>query len=417
MAFVASGAAVQNHGDGMSRARPLKVGILTTDNRFHFKEYHQPEPSFGTAVAALLQGLAQFPSEIEGHVISATQEPLASPARLASNIYYHSLLVPKLGWLRTAYQGCIRAVRVKVRKLGLDLVHGQGTERDCAIEAVFSGRPNLLTLHGNMRAVARALHAPLFSYHGFHSFLESFALRRTGMVFCNSSYTESLVRPLNSRVVSMPNPVREIFFSPLPSTTRPPDRELRLLMVGLVCSYKQPLEVLRTLRRWREQGAPRFQCRWVGALSGETEYVRSFVAELEAAKNAGWADHVTSVDERELRDLMDASDVLVHVPKEEAFGLVVAEAMVRGLRVVGARTGGIPDFAKLYPGIVLVDPHEPTEWRQGLEAALRMGSTPIARENWNFLKFHPREVAQQHIRYYLEGWLPRGSPSSTLASR
>ena len=396
----------------MSRSRPLKVGILTTDNRFHFKEYQKPEPSFGTAVAALFQGLAQFPSEIEVHVISATQQPLASPARLASNIYYHSLLVPKLGWLRTAYQGCIRAVRAKVRELDLDLVHGQGTERDCAMEAVFSGRPNLLTIHGNMRAVAQAIRAPWLSYHWFHAWLESFAIRRTDAVFCNSTYTESLVRPLNSRVFSMPNPVREIFFSPLP-----PDPQLRLLVVGLICSYKQPLEVLRALRRWREQGAPRFQCRWVGALSGETEYVRSFAAELEAAKNAGWADHLVSVDEKELRDLMDASDVLVHVPKEEAFGLVVAEAMVRGLKVVGARAGGIPDFARLYPGIVLVDPHKPNEWSQGLEAALRTGPIRIAREDWNFLKFHPREVAQQHIRHYLELSRRRESPPSTLPPR
>jgi len=401
----------------MSRSRPLKVGILTTDNRFHFKEYQKPEPSFGTAVAALFQGLAQFPSEIEVHVISATQEPLASPVRLASNIYYHSLLVPKLGWLRTAYQGCIRAVRAKVRELDLDLVHGQGTERDCAVEAVFSGRPNLLTLHGNMRAVARALHAPPFSYHWFHALLESFAVRRTGMVFCNSFYTESLVRPLNSRVVLMPNPVREIFFSPLPATAPRPDPQLRLLVVGLICSYKQPLEVLRALRRWREQGAPRFQCRWIGALSGEMGYVRSFAAELEAAKNAGWADHLVSVDEKELRDLMDASDVLVHVPKEEAFGLVVAEAMVRGLKVVGARAGGIPDFAKLYPGIVLVDPHKPSEWSQGLESALRIGPTRIARQDWNFLKFHPREVAQQHIRHYHELSRRRESPPSTLPPR
>jgi len=384
----------------MSRSRPLKVGILTTDNRFHFKEYQKPEPSFGTAVAALFQGLAQFPSEIEVHVISATQQPLASPARLASNIYYHSLLVPKLGWLRTAYQGCIRAVRSKVRELDLDLVHGQGTERDCAMEAVFSGRPNLLTIHGNMRAVAQAIRAPWLSYHWFHAWLESFAIRRTDAVFCNSTYTESLVRPLNSRVFSMPNPVREIFFSPLPRTAPPPDPQLRLLVVGLICSYKQPLEVLRALRRWREQGAPRFQCRWVGALSGETEYVRSFAAELEAAKNAGWADHLVSVDEKELRDLMDASDVLVHVPKEEAFGLVVAEAMVRGLKVVGARAGGIPDFAKTYPGIFLVDPKSPEEWIHALTTITRSDSSRVSRETWNFMTYHPREIARRHLENY-----------------
>ena len=385
----------------MSSGSRLKVGILTTDNRFHFKEYDRPKPSFGTAVEALFSGFSHFHSELEIHVISATQEPLVSPARLAPNIHYHSLLVPKLGWLRTAYQGCIRAARTKVRELNLDLVHGQGTERDCAMEAVFSGRPNLLTLHGNMRAVARAMGAPRLSYHWFQAWLESFALRRTGAVFCNSSYTEEQVRPLNPRVISMPNPVREIFFSPPSPQVQNSQRPLQLLVVGLICSYKQPLEILRALRQWRDQGAPPFYCRWIGALSAEKEYVRSFIAEMEDAKTSGWADYATSVDEGELRDRMDASDVLLHVPKEEAFGLVVAEAMLRGMKVVGARAGGIPDFARIYPGLVLVDPRDPNDWICALAKSGGPNQSRIARESWNFMTYHPREVARRHLEHYL----------------
>jgi len=384
----------------MSPRQTLKVGILTTDSREHFHNYASPTPEFGTAVAALLQGLADFPEEIEAHVISATQKPLRSPSQLAENIFYHSLLVPKFGWLRTAYQGCIRAVRAKVKELNLNLVHGQGTERDCALEAVLSGRPNLLTLHGNMRAVARVIHAPPFSYHWFHSFLESWAIRRADRVFCNSAYTESWVRPLNPRVIAMPNPVRNIFFSPIFSDPARQAHEPLLLVVGLICSYKQPLEILRALREWRGQGGPAFRCLWVGALSGENDYVSSFRKEIEAAQAAGWADYRPSLPEGELRDVMDASDVLLHLPREEAFGLVVAEAMLRGLRVVASRVGGIPDFSKVYPGIILVDPHQPQDWRQALQSTLQQGPSRIPRENWSFRMFHPHEVAKQHIHHY-----------------
>ena len=38
----------------------MKVAILTTDSREHFKEYHSTVPYFGTAPEALLQGFARL---------------------------------------------------------------------------------------------------------------------------------------------------------------------------------------------------------------------------------------------------------------------------------------------------------------------------------------------------------------------
>ena len=54
---------------------------------------------------------------------------LASPEKIAPNIFYHSLLVPKIGWLRTGYQGCIRAVRKKLQEIQPDIVHSQGDRK------------------------------------------------------------------------------------------------------------------------------------------------------------------------------------------------------------------------------------------------------------------------------------------------
>ena len=138
---------------------------LTSDNRESFREYHKPIPWFGTAPDALLQGFAALPQDAEVHVVSCIQQPVSSPAKLADNIWFHSLHVPKLGWMRTGYQGCVRAVRRKLKELRPDIVHGQGTERDCAISAVFSGFPNVLTVHGNMNAIARLHHSPIGTFH------------------------------------------------------------------------------------------------------------------------------------------------------------------------------------------------------------------------------------------------------------
>jgi glycosyltransferase involved in cell wall biosynthesis len=355
---------------------------------------------FGPAIAAVLEGLSAFPGDVEVHVMSITQKPLAAPFQLAKNIFYHSLVVSKLGWLRTGYQGCIRAVRAKVKTLNLDLVHGEGTERDCALEAVFSGRPNLLTLHGNMRGVARALHARPFSYYWFQSWLEVLALRRTRLVLCNSSYTENWVRPLNHNVRRLPNAVRKSFFLDHRSPRAVAGEGLRFLVIGLISPYKQPLEILRMLLQWRIRGAPDFTCLWVGSFSGETNYIEEFAQEMARAQAAGWARHQPSMNEAELREAMDGSDVLLHIPKEEAFGLVVVEAMLRGMNIVAGRTGGIADFQQIYPGIQLVSPNAPEDWMKALSRFAQNRPRRIPRESWDAMRFHPKEIARHHLEAY-----------------
>src|SRR5882724_2245321 len=132
----------------------MRIAMLATDAREMLRSYHLREPIFGTAPEALMKGFATS-SDIQVHVISCTQQPMDSPEKLADNIWFHSLHVPKIGWLRTAYQGCIRAIRKKLREVSPDLVHSHGTERDCGLSAIFSGLPNVLTVHGNMRLIAK----------------------------------------------------------------------------------------------------------------------------------------------------------------------------------------------------------------------------------------------------------------------
>ena len=80
--------------------KPLRVAILTTDKRDHERDYADPIPCFGAAPEALLQGFAGLP-EVEILVVSCVHRPIFSPAKIAPNIFYHSLVVPKLGWMRT----------------------------------------------------------------------------------------------------------------------------------------------------------------------------------------------------------------------------------------------------------------------------------------------------------------------------
>jgi glycosyltransferase involved in cell wall biosynthesis len=94
---------------------------------------------------------------------------------------------------------------------------------------------------------------------------------------------------------------------------------------------------------------------------------------------------------------------MVHFPMEESFGLVVAEALARDLKLFGSRVGGIGDIAAGLPGAELfaVD-----DWR-GLTAAIAgwirsgfpraQGAAQVMRA-----RYHPEVIAKRHLEIYRE---------------
>ena len=286
----------------------MKIALLTTDNRELDRAYAETAPRFGAAPEALLQGLATVP-ELEAHVISCTQQTMQSPEKLADNIWFHSLHVPKVGWMRTLYQGCVRAVRRKLRDLQPDIVHGQGTERDCAVSAVFSGLPNVLTIHGNMRAVAKFFEARPGSFYWLAARLETLSLRRTAGVFCNSAYTENLVAPAARKTWRVPNALRRPFFETPPSAL--PNHLPVLLNVGVLSPYKRQGEILDMARRLWQRGF-RLELQFAGLVETKDRYGADFVQRLAEAEKTGYARHLGNLPTDKLMATMDSASALVH---------------------------------------------------------------------------------------------------------
>ena len=338
----------------------MRIAILTTDSREHYRDYLNPHPYFGTAPEALIQGLSRL-GELEVHVISCLQHPVQSPEKLAPQVWYHGLRVPKFGWLRSGYFGCIRAVRKKLAEVQPDLVHGQGTERDCGLSAVFSGRPNVITIHGNVAELARLFGARPGSYPWVMARLENFALPRANGVFCNSRYTEALVRPRAKCAWLVPNPLRAEFFRPIPEQTS--GRRPRLLNVGVISANKRQIELLEVAQRLRARGMD-FEFRFVGLAPASDRYAREF---LQRIRNAGaFVSHHGVKDTQGLVEEFDQAAALVHFSQVESFGLVVAEALARQLKVFAARSGGVVDIIE---GVEAVELFETTDFA-GLEDAV-----------------------------------------------
>jgi len=99
----------------------------------------------------------------------------------------------------------------------------------------------------------------------------------------------------------------------------------------------------------------------------------------------------------------DVASALIHVPSEETFGLVVAEALARNVKVFSFRVGGIVDIAGGFESAVLLNEGD---W-DGLKAALKewiqAGSPKPGNESVVMRQlYHPREIARRHLEIYRE---------------
>ena len=369
---------------------------LTTDNREPFREYHKTEPWFGTAPEALLQGFAQLPG-VKVHVVTCTQQPMQSPEKLAENIWFHSLHVPKLGWLKTGYQGCIRAVRRKMREIRPDLVHGQGTERDCSLSAVFSGHPNVLTIHGNMRLVAQVNQARPFTYNWLAARLESFTVPRAAGVVCITRYTREAVADQARRTWVLPNAVDASFFEVEPD----PDPAMNILCVGAITLRKNQNEFIRALDPLAAQRS--FRVTFLGGVSASDPYTQEF---LQLIQTRPWCQHAGFADRARLKEHLQRASLLVLPSLEDNCPMVVLEAMAASVPVVAAKVGGVPDLIE--EGITgwFCDPLDRDSMRAAVEQVLvdadgririRERAKAVALE-----RFHPRVIAQRHVELYRE---------------
>ena len=373
----------------------MRIVQLTTDNREHFKDYANPAPYFGTAPQALLDGFAELPGH-EVHVVSCVRQSVESPAKLAPNIFYHSLVVPKVGWMKTLYQGCIRAVRSKLREIRPDVVHGQGTERDCAICAVYSGFPNLVTIHGNQRLVADLHGARPFSFYWLNARLESFLLRRTGGVVCITRYTQDAVAGLARRTWLLPNAVDPSFFE---ANSRREDPAV-ILVVGYVCSRKNQNFFIRALDSLAAQHE--FRVVFLGHVPDDA-YGREF---SELVGNRAWCRHAGFADRTALREWFERATLVALPSLEDNCPMVVLEAMAARVPVIAARVGGVPDLVEHEVNGRMFDPLSAESIRNAVHRALsdRPASDAMAARARNDAesRFLPRRVAQAHVGIYEE---------------
>ena len=383
--------------DSYIRPHRMRIALVSIDSRQNERTYQETAPRFGTGVDSMIEAVTAMP-ELELHVLSCTQRPMQSPEKLAGNIWFHCLHVPKLGWMRTFYQGCVRSLRRKFREIRPDIVQGVGTEREGAISAAFSGFPNVVAIAGNMAELARLNRPRLGSYLWLAAWLENFILPRTDGVICNSRYSEQLVRPRAKKTWLIYPGLRGLFLQP---SSHIGPRDCALVIAGVISQRKRQLEMLDVAETLHRRGL-KFEFRFVGR-AAEAPYTKAFQERLKPMTAAGYARYLGTPSHTGMVEAFDAAAGMIHFPSEEAFGSVVAEGFARDLKFFGTRTGGIAEIAEGVPGAELF---EINDWAGLTDAVAGWikgghpgpdGAAAIMRQ-----RYHPEVYLRQHLRVYQE---------------
>jgi glycosyltransferase involved in cell wall biosynthesis len=199
----------------------------------------------------------------------------------------------------------------------------------------------------------------------------------------------------------VPNPVRQIFFSPCKPKDSLPSIPI-VLNIGEITPRKRQVEVLKLAARLRQRGAV-FRLDFVGDGQEQTAYGAQFRDLVSRAQQEGSARCLGLRTASQLVALMDQADGLIHFPKEEAFGLAVAEGLARNLKLFASRVGGIIDIVEGVEGAELFEPEDTGgmeeaifKWLAGKGSKIENGTKEMAR------RYHPRIIAQKHLEIYRE---------------
>jgi glycosyltransferase involved in cell wall biosynthesis len=315
---------------------PLKVAMLVVDGNdvrgSSMKSDTKPSPNVHPAIEALLQGLEGLDG-IEVHVLfgSLTPPSLIRPAQGA--VRYHSIPYRRLLGVLSGggFLGRFFSLRNYVRSHSFHLVHAQGSERESAWTAVFSGIPSVITLHGLMGEVVQMKGNRTLWHYWVAALLERLAIKRTDGVIAISPYALRVVLGITPRARFIPNAVRSEFY--LESREKKGDVPT-VLFVGNLTHVKRPDWFIGAVDALWKEGLS-FKARMLCMGNPKHPYFIEMVAmadRLPASRKIDLRYNVADVAAE-----LEQADILFAPSTWESMGIAVCEAMAKGLCVVGSR--------------------------------------------------------------------------------
>src|SRR5262249_52503200 len=101
--------------------------------------------------------------------------------------------------------------------------------------------------------------------------------------------------------------------------------------------------------------------------------------------------------------MLDSASALIHAPSEEAFGLVVAEALSRNLEVFGTNVGGVRDIADGVEAAKLFPLGNDDALAAAIGNWVQKGCPqPVSAAAEMRRRYHPEVIAKRHVEIYHE---------------
>jgi glycosyltransferase involved in cell wall biosynthesis len=375
---------------------PLRVGYLSL-----LSPPGQPAVSGVPKVSETLLRAYECRDDITVDAVTLVDGLGAPEKTVRGPVRYHYLPCKIRAKTATLYAAEVQRLRRALGAARVQVVHGQPSS-EFLLAATTCRRPHVLTIHGLVFRETQGL--PLWRPGVWAGWLreqfQRWAVRRSRHVISISPYVEEYLQGWSSaRIWPIPNPIDDEFFTVAP----PLNEELRILCVGLVCSRKNQLLLVRACGELAREGL-KFECHLVGQVLPEFgEQVQSLVTELGLA---GRVRLQGMVDRQALLAEYAWSNVVVLPSREETAPLSLIQGMAAGRYVLGARSAGIPSlladgrYGGLFPG------DEPA----ALAAALRQfAASPQRFQDRVHLgqaaardRYRPSAVAERTIALYRE---------------
>jgi glycosyltransferase involved in cell wall biosynthesis len=292
----------------------------------------KPSPNVHPAIEALFEGIGGS-DEVEVHVLFGSLRPPIRIRDAHGAVRYHSIPYRRTfgGLSGGGFLGRLWALRRFVRSHSFDLVHAQGSERESALTAVFSGIPSVITLHGLMGEVVKMKGNRTLWHYWVAAWLERLAIKRTDGVIAISPYALRVVLGVTSRAHFIPNAVRSEFY--LESGRERADVPT-ILFVGNLTHVKRPDWFIRAMDELWEEGLS-FKARMLCMGNPKHPYFIEMVAMAEGLPASRKIDLRFNV--ADVAAELEQADILFAPSTWESMGIAVCEAMAKGLCVVGSR--------------------------------------------------------------------------------
>lgn len=134
-----------------------------------------------------------------------------------------------------------------------------------------------------------------------------------------------------------------------------------LLCVGAVAPHKGQDVLVHALAGMTD--LPDWTCSIVGSLDADRDFASLTTAAIRSGRLTERVALVGVLTGQRLADAYGAADLVVAPSRAESYGMVVAEALARGIPVVAARVGGVPEAIAGSKAGILIPPNDPVALR------------------------------------------------------